>query len=365
MVKVVHVLEAFETGCARHLLDRVERAEVDHVVVVPPRRVGGHTDPRAVQRLRAAGAAVHLVEMRRSPSSSTNVTAVRAVGRLVSTSGADVVHGHSSIGGVVARLAAFATGRRAVYTPNGLAPGSLAQGVERLLGRITAVVVAVSPSEQAEVLRRRLVPPNRVAVIPNGIDPAVPPRPARSLRDIVGVPDGAPLVGSVGRLVDQKAPLDLVRSWAEVSVRVPRARFVLVGDGPLAGAVDALATSVGLDGRYTRLPVLADADAHLADLTVFTLASRFEGSPYVVLEAMRAGVPVVATRVTGTRDLLGGGAGILVPAGDAKVLADATVAALREPPATAVGRRLVQERYDVADLGRAYTRLYYGLVPGR
>lgn len=227
------------------------------------------------------------------------------------------------------------------------------------------MLVAVSPSERADVLRRRLVPASRVQVIPNGIDPGLPPRPDPSLRDIVGVPAGAPLVGSVGRLVDQKAPLDLVRAWAHVAARRPDARFVLIGDGPLAGAVDDLAATAGLRDRYTRLPFLADADAHLADLDVFTLASRFEGAPYVVLEAMRAGVPVVATEVTGTVDLLGGGAGTLVPPGDELALARATVAALTERPDTTLGRGLVAHRYTAAGLGRAYTGLYYDLEPGR
>lgn len=355
---VLHVVEALETGTARHVLDLVSRVDVRHVVAAPARRVGGRTDPRLVDRLRGAGADVRRVEMRRSPASPRNLAAVAAVRRIADDVGADVVHGHSSIGGVVARLAA---GRRpCVYTPNGLAPGLVALAVERALRRRTARLVAVSPSERDEAVRRRLADAERIVVIPNGIDAAVPPRPSPSLRDLVGVPADQPLVGSIGRLVDQKAPLDLVDAWTRVAVAEPSARFVLVGDGPLAAEVDERAGALG--DRFTRLPFLTDADAHLTDLDVFALASRFEGAPYVVLEALRGGVPVVATAVTGTKDLLAGGVGSLVAAGDVDALATAIIDALRSPPDPRPGRRRVAEGHDLAHAAALHRGLYDALA---
>lgn len=368
-VRVLHVLEAIETGCARHLVDLVSAtSSVDHEVVVPPERVGGHTDRVAFAALTAAGAIVHLVDMRRNPASPHNVHAVMAVRRLIRRRQPDVVHGHSTIGGLVARAAAIGTGAVVVYTPNGVAAGAVATAVERAMGRATARFIAVSPSERAEVLRRRLVPEDRIVVVPNGIDLDAPP--PGDLRRLVGVDGDVPLIGSVGRLTPQKAPEVLLRSWALVAERYEEAHFVLIGDGALAGAIDSLAAELGLGRRYHRLAYLPGAAAYLPSLDVFTLASRFEGGPYVPLEALRAGVPVVLTDVVGNRDAVENGVtGLLVPSEDASALARGVVCILtdkeRARQRVEAGQLALRERFGVDTMGETTGRLYQDLATTR
>src|SRR3954468_23088596 len=145
---VMHVLEALEGGTARHIVDVVRSVDgIEHHVAIPSIRVGGVTDHQAAERLRDAGATVHVVEMRRSPATVTNARAVATLRRIVLDTRAHIVHGHSSIGGVLARIVATATRRPCVYTPNGVATARTAILAERLLARRTARVIAVSTSE--------------------------------------------------------------------------------------------------------------------------------------------------------------------------------------------------------------------------
>src|SRR5205814_4595687 len=128
---------------------------------VPTERVDGRTNAAAVPGMRGAGATVHIVEMRRSPLRLRNVGALLEVRQLIRSIDARIVHGHSSIGGALARIAALGTRRPCVYTPNGLATGAVPLRIERLLARRTARIIAASPSEAALLRERRIASGDR------------------------------------------------------------------------------------------------------------------------------------------------------------------------------------------------------------
>lgn len=366
---MLHVLEALEGGTARHLVDLVRHATgTDHEVVLPPRRVGGVTDEAAAGHLEEAGATVHLLPMRRTPWSAANARSLVGLRRILRRARPDVVHGHSSIGGLLTRVAAVGTRRPVVYTPNGITDVAAGRFVEHRLARWTDRLVAVSDSEAAAALELGLAIPEHVVTIPNGID-LTPPRPI-DLRARLGLDSETPLVGSVSRLVDQKAPLDLVAACAAVHAKVPGARFVLIGDGALAGEVDAAVEASGLTGVLHRIPVLEGAAGALGALDVFLLTSRFEGGPYTPLEAMRAAVPVVLTDVVGSRDaVLPDVTGLLVPPGDPASAALAVVALLRDPDRraalAAAAKDRLAERFDVRSMGARHDALYRSLLRPR
>ena len=121
-MSVLHVLEAIEGGVARHLVNLVGHVDADHIVVIPSERVGGLTDNAAIAAIASAGATVEQIDMRRSPTSPRTLAAVPKVNRLINRVKPAVVHGHSAIGGVVARLGAVGTSSARVYTPHGLYP---------------------------------------------------------------------------------------------------------------------------------------------------------------------------------------------------------------------------------------------------
>lgn len=365
--RVLHVLEALEGGTARHLVDVVRWTErVEHHVALPTRRVGGLTDEGAAPALRALGATVHPLAMTRTPVTGANGRALMELGRLVVGVRPDVVHGHSSIGGLVARVAGTAMRRRTVYTPNGITDVRAGVLVERALGPLTDRFVAVSPSEAARARSLHLVRPARLRVVPNGIDPD-PRGPPIDLREVLGVPAGPPLVGTVSRLVPQKDPLTWVAMAAHVVAAQPDTRFVIIGDGVLRPEVTAALAAAGLGGVIHLVPHLPDAVRALGSLDAFVLSSVFEGAPYAPMEAMLAGTPVVLTDVAGSTDLVTDGVdGRLVPPQDPTALAGAVVELLRRPEEAtrlgAEGRRTVVDRFSGPAMGRGMEAVYRELL---
>jgi glycosyltransferase involved in cell wall biosynthesis len=183
------------------------------------------------------------------------------------------------------------------------------------------------------------------------------------------VPAGTPLLGTVIRLIPQKAPAWFVAACAEVARRRPDAHYVLIGSGPLQAEVDREVRGHGLGDRFHPLPHLPGAAAILDQLDVVALLSRFEGGPYLPLEAMRAGTPVVVTDVVGNRDVVEDGAsGFVVAPGDAWTAADRVVRLLgdeatRSAMVAAAHRHLV-EHHDVRSMGRRTADLYRALARG-
>lgn len=329
---VLHVLEALEGGTARHLVDLVRTVTaVEHAVAIPVRRSAGVTDVTAGPAITAAGGQVHLVDMRRAPAHPANARALVELSALVRRLRPAVIHGHSSIGGVLARLLPRHEAA-VVYTPNGIARGAAALRVERALGRRTDRFIAVSASEAELAVTKRLVRAERVRTIPNGIDLDYEPPPLEPpLRRRLGIPDDATVVGTVARLVPQKAPEVFVDACAVVARSRPDVHFVLIGSGVRQTELDlALATS-DLDGRFHQIPELPEAARAMREFDVFVATSRFEGGPYAPLEAMRARVPVVLTDVVGNRDVIvGGESGLLVPDLDGAAVGRAVVEVLND-----------------------------------
>jgi glycosyltransferase involved in cell wall biosynthesis len=366
--RVVHVLEALESGTARHVMDVVRYATgTDHEVVVPPRRIDGGTDEAAIDRMRDAGAEVHLLPMRRKPYAPRNVVALLRLRALLRRRRPDVVHGHSGIGGVMARLAAVGSGRPRVYTPNGITDVRAGLFIERSLRPLTECFVAVSASEGEHAVELGLVDRDRLEVIPNGVAPEEAAR--VPLRTRLGISDEIPLVGTIARLAPQKAPEVFIAACVAVAREVPDAHFVMMGDGPSRAEVELVAASSGLGPRLHVLGTVPGAAGAVGDLDVFLLTSRFEGGPYAPLEAMRAGVPVVLTDAVGSRDVLvDGESGRLVPVDRPDASASAVVELLRDHALrarlTAGGRERVASSFDVRQMGAHLDALYARLARG-
>ncbi len=368
MTRVLHVLEALEAGVSRHVLDVVRHAgATEHEVVVPPKRVGGMTDFKATGRLRDAGATIHVLPMRRTPWSPRNGESLARLVALLRRRRPDVVHGHSSIGGLLGRTAATASGLRLprVYTPNGITQERIGLVAERAMRPLTDRFVAVSESEGELAIELGIVRRDRLVVIPNGIE--VDPAPPVGLRAMLGIDPGVPVVATVARLVEQKAPLDFVAACGEAAASVPEATFVLVGGGTLAPEVDAAIAALGLGDRFHRVNELAGAAGAMSEVDVFALSSVFEGGPYSPIEAMRAGAAVVLTDVVGSRDaVVDGESGLLVPPRDPSALAAGIVRLLRDDGLRArlgaAGRQRVVDRFDVRAMGARLDELYAELA---
>jgi len=169
--------------------------------------------------------------------------------------------------------------------------------------------------------------------------PAVPTAAARAGN---GADSRRPVVLAVGRLAAQKGfgvLLDAAVLWRDIQ---PAPRLVIAGEGPLEAELKDRAASLGLSVEFAGSR--PDVPALLASADVFVLPSAWEGQPLILQEALRAGVPVVATRVGGIPELVGEDAVVLVPPGDARRLADAVRAVLADPALAARLRQAASER---------------------
>ena len=299
------------------------------------------------------GVQVQELPMVRPISPVADLRHLMALRRVMQAHPFHVVHTHSSKAGVLGRLAALSLGiRTLVHTPHtfafsferGFGSGKKAffLRVERFLGRRTAALVNVSPSEREEALRFRVVPPERARVVPNGIDPwpyrwAEPP----GVKDRLFPGEGpGPRIATVGLMNEAKGHAVLLRAFARVHPRHPEARLAVVGTGPLEARLRELAFELGIGDRVVFPGYREDVPALLKELDLFVLPSLWEGLPYVLLEAMAAGVPVVATDVNGSRDVVRNGeTGLLAPPGDEEALAGAVLRLLDRP---AEGEALAQ-----------------------
>jgi glycosyltransferase involved in cell wall biosynthesis len=210
-----------------------------------------------------------------------------------------------------------------------------------LLGRWIDRYIAVS-----EVCRHRLVaylglPAANVDVVPNAVELALfagPSEPDRQrVRAEHGIPFQAPIVGVPARLSEQKGLVHLLDAMPAILAEHPDTHLLIVGDGPLRDALAAQAAALGVAPRVHFVGYRSNTTAYLRAMDVFALPSLYEGLPLSVLEAMAAGLPVVATHVDGTPEAVEEGrTAILVPPADAHALARAVNALLGDRPRAAM-----------------------------
>jgi glycosyltransferase involved in cell wall biosynthesis len=198
-----------------------------------------------------------------------------------------------------------------------------------VLGWLSDAIILVSEDERRHAVEVGL-PPRKLFVIPNGIRLRPPPPAAESLRARLGLTNGELCIGFVGRFVSQKAPQTLLKAFAALAGRFPQARLVMVGDGALDAALRDDAQKLGIADRVRWPGPLEGASAMFA-FDIFALPSRYEGFPYVLLEAMAARLPVVMTQVGGAGTLVRDGEnGFVVPPDRPELLGEALERLLKD-----------------------------------
>lgn len=309
---VVHLLyEPARSGISRHVLSLVrDLPDLRHTVLLPTGLDGVAAEARAL------GATAREVPM---PSRVLPASALWALPRALRAADGDLVHLHSLEAGGFGSLAATLAGsRRVVFTPQ-----TLELRRPRLLPPFLVALRAAARGHRAWIAvshgqERALAAaaPRGVAVrrVPNAV-PALRPLPDRvEARARLGWPPAALVVACIGRLSAQKDPLTFVRAARDLRDVVA----VLVGAGPLRREVEAAAAGAAHVRVAGHVPAIEDV---LAASDVVVLASRWEGLPYALLEAMSSGVPVVATAIDGNVDLVHHErTGLLVQPGDPAAL---------------------------------------------
>lgn len=287
-----------------------------------------------------------------------------AVGQLVRFAGwcrsveARVVHAcdlYANIfaltGGALARVPVRIGSRREVLTGDKTPTQLRAQ---RLAYRAAQTVVANSKAA-VEQLQREGVERTRIALIPNGIDlAAFAPPPARVI---------VRKIAMVANLRPEKGHDLLIDAAPAILAREPEAEFFIAGDGPLRQALETRATGRGVASRFHFLGQCNDVPALLATSDLFVLPSRSEAFPNAVIEAMAAGLPVVASEVGGIPELVKSGVtGMLVPPGDAAALARSVLDLMDRPGfAAALGeaaRARIEQEFSFDRMVGGFERVY-------
>jgi glycosyltransferase involved in cell wall biosynthesis len=239
----------------------------------------------------------------------------------------------------------------------------------RVLGRFTGLSLGVSRGVKDYLLEELGLDPAKVRVVENGVDVAAidAARPGKAVRRELGLPEGVPVIGLVARLDHWgKGHRELFEAMAFLMERHP-VRALIVGGGRRMEEVRQSAESLGLGGVVHFLGPRPDVPDLLNAMDIFVLPSSSEGLSLALLEAMAAGLPVIATAVGGTPEVVTDGEnGLLIPPRDAGSLAAALERLLTDPAGAqrlgATARAHVREHYSLDRLGREINEIYGELV---
>ncbi len=321
-LRILHVLRAPVGGLFRHVRDlALEQTARGHAVgVIADRNTGGDNAQRALANLvQELKLGVSRIPMSRHAGPS-DVSAVRYVATHVKQLGVSVVHGHGAKGGAFARLGGGNALR--VYTPHG---GSLHYSranpigfaylsVERMLLKKTDLALFESEYAKSVFERKIGVPLGIAGVVHNGLR-------AEEFKPVAADADAADIL-FVGELRKLKGVDVLIEALALLQARGTALRAVIVGDGPDREAFQALAKERGLEAQIA-FPGAMPARKAFPKGRLLVAPSRAESLPYIVLEGIAAGLPVISTNVGGIPEIFGPDAASLLPPGDPRALADA------------------------------------------
>jgi len=317
------------------------------------------------------GRGIEVIALHRKPGFRPSLS--RQIAAIAARHEASVLHCHHYSPFVYGRLATlFRPGLRVIFTEHGRrsteeAPSRKRRLANPILGRLPgAEIYAVS-----DALRQHMItegfPANRVGVIHNGIEPGPRTTEAdrRLARRLLGIDGDALVIGTAARLDPVKDLDTLISAFAQVRRQYPRAMLAIVGDGPERTRLEEQARRANLAEAVCFTGYRRDARRYLPGFDLYVNSSMYEGVSLTILEAMAASLPLVATRVGGTPEVVvDGQTGVLVPARDSAAMAAAITALVTHPDRmTAMGtsgRRRLERHFTIDRMVNDYLRAYRG-----
>jgi glycosyltransferase involved in cell wall biosynthesis len=279
----------------------------------------------------------------------------------------DLIHAHETAPALIARAATFGRRIPIVMTYHGAAPSREAS-VARIGRRCADLVISPSATSLKALIAKGL-PEARTMVIGLGIvkAPEQDKHAVTSLRAslLKGLP--GPLIISLSRLSDQKGIDIMIDVAGRVVTEHPGAVFAVAGGGPLVGVVQGWAEKAGVAANMRFLGPISTVPLHLQASDMFLLTSRWENLPISIVEAFRAGLPVIATDCGGVRELVDDTVGALLPVGDAQGISRAVIDLIEDKGTRSrkadAARHLSQDaRFDPTTVHARFEQTYQSLI---
>ncbi len=325
---------------------------------------------------------VRLDALSREIAPLRDALSVLRLARLIRDQRPQILHTHTAKAGAVGRLAALLAGEARPPIVVHTFHGHVLRGyfgplrsrafllLERLLARMTTRLIAVSPQVRDDLVSLGVAPAEKFSVIRLGVELGERVRTevaGGEARARLGIASERFVVGWVGRMTGVKRTDDVLESLARLRARGVDAVLLMVGDGPDRDHVEQRASMLGIVRHCFFLGYQEEVSGWYQAFDAMILPSANEGTPVVVIEALAAGCPVVATSVGGVPDVIRGGVdGFLVPAGDVEALAERLARLARDPELRATmgeaGRESVPARYAVERLVNDVDELYRSLL---
>lgn len=335
-------------------LDDVGGAQIHVRDLSSALRAAGHdalvlagSDGALANELRARGVPCHSLRyLARQVSPLHDVRCYKELVAALRDLQPDIISTHSTKAGFIGRLAGKRLGVPTLFTAHGWGftegrPPLQALAfwaIERATAPWAARIITVCESDRAAALRYHLAPESRVVTIYNAmpdVDASLRARPGETPPRLV-------MVARLSHWKDQPTLLYALAGLTDLDWQLD-----LIGDGPLRGQVEALVQTLGLTERVRLLGYCPDVPERLAAAQVFLLITKWEGFPRSILEAMRAGLPVIATDVGGVREsVVDGTTGMVVPPGDATQLAKCLRTLITQPALRVAMGRAGRARYE-------------------
>lgn len=379
-IRVLIIQEAMG-GCGRHVVDLVNGLDPNRfelAVIYGTSRMDDYYRA-ALPAMARHARMIPCADLVREISPAHERRAMRMVMRVIREFRPDVVHCHSSKAGVIGRMAVLRCGtccgvKRVFYTPHAYSFQAPEFGgkkrvafvnIERWLSRhATSMTFNVSHGEREAALAEHLDKPNKFDVVYNGIanEPVLTRHEALTMLGLADViTPQTPIVGVTARLVEQKAPMTSLSIVRRVLELRPDTHVVYVGDGPYEDAMKRYCIEHGIADRVHFTGYRTDAERVVSAFNVYLLTSLYEGMPYSLVEALRAGVPIAATDTAGNDEIVQPTVnGLLFPVGDVEAGAGMVVDLLNYPlPADQV-RQTYLDRFTVDRMLERISAYYEG-----
>ncbi len=366
---------AFILPLAQHLRKQ------GHEVVLACSDDPGEAGQSFVEQLRRMGFEVLVIPVGRTIAPWSDLRATAALYRQLRARRFDVVHTQTAKAGIVGRLAAFlARVPVIVYTAHAFPFHEYLSSwrielyalAEQVAAHLCHAIAVDSECVRSRGLEFRIAPPEKIRVIPMGIDterfdPAKYRADRAAIRQELGLKPDAAVVGAVARFVPDKGLDTLLHAVALLARRFPDVQCLLAGDGPLRDELYALSASLGLDGKVVFAGYRTDVPRMLSAMDLYMLPTRREGFGVAFAEAMSMEVPVIASRIPPLDEIVADGqTGALAEVGNAEDFARAAEPLIAKPDLRErmglAARRRVVEHFEQSGMCKAYERLFLELA---